>query len=117
MMNSRKSNINSGWKYFFLLPLLIVFACVLNEPVAHAQDENKTANKNSNPNTQKQKLKSTQSKPAAKSSQDKSSNNKNENKNKDRERLSDVIWATHQTIVEQRGRARQMDPRGWTEFS
>ena len=28
MMNSKKSNVNTTWKYFFLLPLLVLFACL-----------------------------------------------------------------------------------------
>jgi hypothetical protein len=33
-----------AWKYFFLLPLLIVFASLLNEPVAKAQDNKNAQN-------------------------------------------------------------------------
>lgn len=38
MMNSKRSSVHTAWKYFFLLPLLIILASVLNEPVAKAQD-------------------------------------------------------------------------------
>ena len=47
MMNAKRSSIHTTWKYFFLLPLLIAAASLLNEPVAKAQD-NKNANNNSN---------------------------------------------------------------------
>jgi len=43
MMNTKKSSIHTAWKYFFLLPLLVVLTSILNEPIAKAQD-NKTAN-------------------------------------------------------------------------
>jgi hypothetical protein len=38
MMNAKKSNMHTAWKYFFLLPLLVLFACLLNEPIAYAQE-------------------------------------------------------------------------------
>ena len=41
MMNTKKSSVHTAWKYFFLLPLLVVLASFLNEPIAKAQD-NKT---------------------------------------------------------------------------
>jgi hypothetical protein len=44
MMNAKKSNIHTTWKYFFLLPLLLTFACFFNEPFASAQE--KSENKN-----------------------------------------------------------------------
>jgi len=34
MMKSKKSNINSTWKYLCIVPLLLVFVSLLNEPVA-----------------------------------------------------------------------------------
>ncbi len=34
MMNSKKSNINSTWKYLCIVPLLLVFVSLFNEPVA-----------------------------------------------------------------------------------
>lgn len=37
MMDTKKSNLHTIWKYFFLLPLLVVFACLLNQPVANSQ--------------------------------------------------------------------------------
>lgn len=37
MMNSKKSNVNTTWKYFFLLPLLVLFACLFNQPAAQSQ--------------------------------------------------------------------------------
>lgn len=36
MMNTKKSNVHTAWKYFFLLPLLVLFAALLNEPTAYA---------------------------------------------------------------------------------
>lgn len=46
MMNSKKSNVHTIWKYFFLLPLMTAFVCLLNEPVAKSQAPNQkqTAN-------------------------------------------------------------------------
>jgi hypothetical protein len=40
MMNSKKSNVHTTWKYFFLLPLLVLFVCLFNQPVAQGQDLN-----------------------------------------------------------------------------
>ena len=37
MMNSKKSNVHTTWKYFFLVPLLILFACLFNQPAAQSQ--------------------------------------------------------------------------------
>src|SRR4030095_3684893 len=39
MMNAKKSNLNTSWKYFFLLPMFAFFACLLNQPMA--QDKSK----------------------------------------------------------------------------
>lgn len=56
MMNAKKSNINTMWKYFFLVPLLICLVCTLNNTVAYSQDKesqnkgNETSNANSNRN-------------------------------------------------------------------
>ena len=36
MMNAKKSNIHIMWKYFFLVPLLGVLACALNDPAAYS---------------------------------------------------------------------------------
>ena len=36
MMNVKKSNLHTAWKYCFLLPLLVFLVCLLNEPVAYA---------------------------------------------------------------------------------
>lgn len=36
MMNVKKSNVHTAWKYCFLLPLLVFLVCLLNEPVAYA---------------------------------------------------------------------------------
>jgi len=37
MMNSKKSNVHTIWKYFFLLPLMVLFVCLFNEPLAKSQ--------------------------------------------------------------------------------
>ena len=49
MMNSKRSNLHTAWKYFFLLPVLAFLACVLNEPVATAQST-KPGNENTEVN-------------------------------------------------------------------
>jgi beta-lactamase regulating signal transducer with metallopeptidase domain len=36
MMNAKRSNINTTWKYLFIVPVLMVFVCFLNEPIANA---------------------------------------------------------------------------------
>jgi hypothetical protein len=38
MMNAKKSSINTMWKYFFLVPLLGVLACALNNPAAYSKE-------------------------------------------------------------------------------
>ena len=49
MMNSKRSNLHTAWKYFFLLPVLAFLACLLNEPSAKGQtNEKQTTNKNHN---------------------------------------------------------------------
>jgi BlaR1 peptidase M56 len=45
MMNTKRSSAHTTWKYFFLLPLLVFFACLLNEPIVKAQDNKTTENK------------------------------------------------------------------------
>lgn len=35
MMNAKKSNLNTTWKYLFIVPILMVFVCFLNEPRAY----------------------------------------------------------------------------------
>jgi hypothetical protein len=40
MMNSKKSSVHTTWKYFFLVPLLILFVCLFNQPVAQGQTLN-----------------------------------------------------------------------------
>lgn len=40
MMNTKRSNLHTAWKYFFLLPVLAILACVLNEPKAKSQTPN-----------------------------------------------------------------------------
>ncbi|MEO5888847.1 MAG: M56 family metallopeptidase [Ferruginibacter sp.] len=43
MMNAKRSNLHTTWKYFFLLPVMVVFVCLFNEPVASAQHINAKA--------------------------------------------------------------------------
>jgi hypothetical protein len=64
MMNSKRSNLHTAWKYFFLVPVLAFLACLLNEPVARAQT--------TNPNNEKQA--------------------KNENKNHDHGMQTEGYW-------------------------
>ncbi len=45
MMNAKKSNMHTAWKYFFLLPLLVLFASLLNEPVVYGQSDKNAENK------------------------------------------------------------------------
>jgi len=40
MMNSKKSNVHTTWKYFFLVPLMVLFACLFNQPAAQSQPLN-----------------------------------------------------------------------------
>lgn len=37
MMNAKRSNINTMWKYFFLVPLLACFMCLFNNTIVHSQ--------------------------------------------------------------------------------
>ena len=37
MMNAKKSNVHTAWKYSFLFPLLLLFVCLLNKPAALSQ--------------------------------------------------------------------------------
>jgi hypothetical protein len=41
MMNIKRSNLHTAWKYFFLMPVLAFLACLLNEPVAYGKDSQK----------------------------------------------------------------------------
>ncbi len=42
MMNTKKSNLNSTWKYLCIFPLLLVLISVLNEPVVYGKAAIKT---------------------------------------------------------------------------
>lgn len=42
MMNAKKSNVHTTWKYLFLFPLLLLFVSLLNEPMAVAQTQSIT---------------------------------------------------------------------------
>ena len=46
MMNKKRSNLHTAWKYFFLLPVFAFLACLLNEPTAYAQTNEKENAKN-----------------------------------------------------------------------
>jgi len=48
MMNAKRSNINTTWKYLFILPILVMFVCFLNEPIAYAKPV-KSASLNNSP--------------------------------------------------------------------
>ncbi|WP_316802471.1 M56 family metallopeptidase [Pedobacter nototheniae] len=37
MMNAKKSNISSTWKYLFIVPVLLVFVSFFNEPIAYGK--------------------------------------------------------------------------------
>jgi bla regulator protein blaR1 len=50
MMNSKRSNLHTAWKYFFLLPVLAFLACLLNEPAARGQTTNEKSEKSENSN-------------------------------------------------------------------
>jgi hypothetical protein len=39
MMNTKRSNLHTAWKYFFLVPVFAFLACLLNEPVAFGQKD------------------------------------------------------------------------------
>ena len=39
MMNAKKSNLNTTWKYLCIVPLLMLFVCFLNEPAAYGTQE------------------------------------------------------------------------------
>src|SRR6186713_963282 len=41
MMNKKRSNLHTAWKYFFLLPVFAFLACLLNEPMAYGQESQK----------------------------------------------------------------------------
>ena len=45
MMNKKRSNLHTAWKYFFLLPVFAFLACLLNEPMAYGQTSEKNKNK------------------------------------------------------------------------
>lgn len=45
MMNAKKSNLHIMWKYFFLVPLIGILACALNNPAAYSQTTAKIKSK------------------------------------------------------------------------
>jgi hypothetical protein len=47
MMNRKRSNLHTGWKYFFLLPVLAFLAALLNEPAAKSQKPSPAQNESS----------------------------------------------------------------------
>lgn len=44
MMNAKKSNLHTAWKYLFLVPMLVLLVSLLNEPVAKAQSSSSQPN-------------------------------------------------------------------------
>ena len=44
MMTTKKSNVNTAWKYLFLLPVLVISVCLLNKPIAIAQSSSTRKN-------------------------------------------------------------------------
>lgn len=44
MMNTKKSNLNSTWKYLCIFPLLFVFVSLLNEPIVYGKTTKKLKN-------------------------------------------------------------------------
>jgi hypothetical protein len=50
MMNAKRSNIHTTWKYFFLMPLMAFSVCALNQPIAQGQTVEPVANVNTNIN-------------------------------------------------------------------
>jgi hypothetical protein len=50
MMNIKRSNLHTAWKYFFMLPVFAILACLLNEPAARAQTNEKENAKNESKN-------------------------------------------------------------------
>ena len=46
MMNTKRSNLHTAWKYFFLLPIFAFLACLLNEPIVYGQTNEKENLKN-----------------------------------------------------------------------
>ncbi len=44
MMNAKKSNVHTIWKYFFLLPLMILFVCLFNEKNSYGQKSTAKSN-------------------------------------------------------------------------
>jgi hypothetical protein len=44
MMNKKRSNLHTAWKYFFLLPVFAFLACLLNEPMAYGQNDKSAKN-------------------------------------------------------------------------
>lgn len=46
MMNTKRSNLHTVWKYFFLLPVLALLACLLNEPMAQGKGKDISKNRN-----------------------------------------------------------------------
>jgi hypothetical protein len=42
MMDAKKSNVHTSWKYFFLLPLLFLFMSLFGEPIAQSHSSSKS---------------------------------------------------------------------------
>ncbi|OOQ61363.1 M56 family metallopeptidase [Mucilaginibacter pedocola] len=46
MMNAKRSNIHTAWKYLFLAPMMVFLVCALNEPAASTEIANNNKNIN-----------------------------------------------------------------------
>ena len=55
MMNTKRSNLHTAWKYFFLLPVFAFLACLLNEPIAYGQANQKNEKENAKENAKNEK--------------------------------------------------------------
>lgn len=81
MMNKKRSNLHTAWKYFFLLPVFAVLACLLNEPAISQSNQKNKQQPKANQSTQnlqqpagqqkKQQNPAQQNKQAAKESDEK----------------------------------------------
>ena len=51
MMNAKKSNVHTIWKYFFILPVMVLFVCLFNEPIVKAQNTSSRVKPKAHPHT------------------------------------------------------------------
>jgi hypothetical protein len=91
MMNAKKSSLNTSWKYFFLIPMLALFACLLNEPAVQAQTKSPASPKNTNTNKSTQSATNSKSATNTKQAQStKNAQNANNSVNKNDVKVVDV---------------------------